>query len=213
MIAFELSVVLPDGVEVLDVFGKMDVLFENQLFDGGGLVDGTADQVHDHPFRGKSFTGSGHAQGRFDQIDDAFGVAPVNNGKIGADPEVMPVLAKQDVGGGVKGAAHDPATGLIGQLAGAPHHLLCGPAGEGEQEDGFRRNAFLHQVGHPIHERPGFTRSCPCNDKNRAVAVGDRCVLRGVEHLGIDERWSGRRIVLKRVGKEWVLHADLLPQR
>ena len=132
-----------------------------------------------------------HAERRLEQVDNALGVAPVDDGEAAAQAEVVAVLAQEDVGGGMEGAAHHPAAALAGQLAGAPEHLLGGPAGEGEQQDGFRRHVLLEQVGHAKDQGAGLAAAGAGDDQERTRTVGDGGILGGVEHLGAD-RGGGR---------------------
>ena len=112
--------------------------------------------------------------------------------------------------GSVEGAAHHPAAGTGGQLAGAVEHLLGCPAGEGQEQDRFRRNALLDQIGHTVDKGPGFPGTGTGDDQYRAFAVGGRGILGRVEHLRGDSAlrmgWAGFgwRLVVE---KKMALHS------
>ena len=51
---------------------------------------------------------------------DSLGIAPVDDGEVRTQAQMMTELAQEDIGGGMKGAAHYPAAARAGELAGAP---------------------------------------------------------------------------------------------
>ena len=63
----------------------------------------------------------------------------------------------------------------------APRHLERRAAGEGEEEDPFRRNPFENQMSNPVRERIGLAGARPRDDEQRLASGLRRLALPGVE--------------------------------
>lgn len=97
----------------------------------------------------------------------------------------------------MEGAAHDATAGLVRQLPGPVEHFLSRPSGEGEQEDRFRQDPLLYQIGHSVDEGPGLAAACPCNHQDRPVAMGNGSILGGIQDFGSNGGgYSGGLMVL-----------------
>ena len=83
---------------------------------------------------GKTFPCTGEAKGGLDQVDDPFGVSPVNNGKTGAESEMMAVAPEQHVRGRMKCTSKDFVAGLVDKSGGPQEHFLGSPAGKGQEK-------------------------------------------------------------------------------
>lgn len=84
----------------------------------------------------------------------------------------------------MEGPAHDATAGLVRQLSGSVQHFLSSPSREGEQEDRFRQDPLLNQIGHSVDESPGLSAASPCNHQDRPVAMCDGGILRGIQDFG-----------------------------
>jgi len=118
---------------------------------------------------------------------------------------MVAVAAQQNVGGGVEGAAHDPAAGTGGQLAGPVEHLLGRAAGKGEQQDRFRLHPLFDQIGHAVDQGASLAAPGAGNDQDGTVTVGGGGILGRIEHLGADGG-NGRGLLLVAGGNMLGLH-------
>ena len=82
-------------------------------------------------------------------------------------------------------SAGDRAAPIADQLLGAMQHLLRRAAGEGQQQNRAGRDAALDQPRDPINQRASLARARARDHQQRALAMGHRFVLRGIEHLGV----------------------------
>ena len=85
----------------------------------------------------------------------------------------------------MKRAAGDIFTAVIQKKGGSPEHLLGRFPCEGEEENMFRFYSELHEVCHPVNDRPRFTGSGARDDEVGAVNRSDRGILSRVQFVFI----------------------------
>jgi hypothetical protein len=102
----------------------------------------------------------------------------------------------------MEGAADHAPAAVIEQAAGAPQHLLAGAAGKGEQQNRFRGNALLDQMGKAIDQGSRLAAAGPGDDQYRSQGGGHRLVLGFVELL---KCYNGRRR-RRGLGRGWKCH-------
>jgi hypothetical protein len=102
--------------------------------------------------------------------------------KLAGDPETVGILTKQLITPGVKGLDWCCGISVRNESIHAPLHLFCSTIGERKCQDLFWRGALLgNQPCNSSSDDLRLPSASPSDDKERAFAMRDRCVLFVIE--------------------------------
>ena len=171
-----------------------------ELFPG---ADATAVDRHARALLREAAVGLRQPQFGADDVQQVLGVAAVVDGELRRQADRLAIAAEQPRGDGMKRAAphffhiackwlhiacrrphiackrldRRAVRQMPQQIVHAAKHFRGGAAGERQEEDLARIDAFGDQPCHALDERRGFARAGPRDDQQRAVAVGGGLAL------------------------------------
>ena len=182
----------PDGVvpaaelrQAVGIGQEMEGLALEDLGKGQLLVAGLAQQAHDGLRLGEGPVPLAQAQRFLAMLDGGRDVRAVHDGKGPVTEPFRPETPQDAVGEGVEGPPLHPGQRVIAEQARPVQHLLCGLAGEGQQEHGFRGHPLFGQPGQPVGDGARLAAARAGHHQHRAVAAGGGRVLRLVERFGV----------------------------
>ncbi len=181
------------------VFLEVGEVFGHDLGQGPVLVDRLAQEAEQGPFLREALVFFYFGQIAADAGQKGFGVVLVHDGEAVRVAQKMGRGPEKGVGQGVKGAPGDLAGPVSGQGHGPVQHFPGRLAGEGQQENGRRRDPLAHQVGHPVDQGAGFAAAGPGHDEQGAAFIGGRGQLGSVEPGGQVRRFG--RLGFERFGR------------
>ena len=104
------------------------------------------------------------------------------NSELAVDPEAVSILTKKFIAPGMKSLDWRCCISVWNHSIHAPLHLFCSTIGECESQDLFRRGALLSdQPCNSSSDDLRLPSASPSDDKERAFAMRDRCVLFVIE--------------------------------
>jgi len=118
------------------------------------------------------------------ELHEVFGVSLIHDREIARETCLGTELSEEAVPGRVERSALDSRRRRSYETLGATQHLVCGAAGEGEEEDALGRDTAVDEMGDPVDERSCLAGARAGDDEEGSLAVSGGHRLLGVELRG-----------------------------
>ncbi len=175
-----LHVLFPESLDLVEILVESRVILLQNLLDGHLLVEGHAEDLPEHILPGPSLLLRIEAEPDRAPVYRLLRVRLVVHGECVGKTEELAVPAQDLVGKGMKGAALHALTPWVVTCC-PRYHLLRASPREGEEDDGRRVDAGLHEVKDAKLDHPRLAASRAGDDEDRAVNGRNGLVLAVVE--------------------------------
>ena len=172
------------GFELGKPLLPVGMAFEGDFLEGAADVEGEAEGVLDARCLGAHPGGPAHPGVFHRQANQVELILAIEDGEVLAEPENLGRLPQEPVANMVERPGPDLASLRADQGFEPVDHLASGPAGEGDEQDGFSRHTPGDQISHPVGDDPGLARTRAGEDQVEAVGGCGRRVLGLVEVAG-----------------------------
>ena len=177
LLALVARVLEAEALQVLEVLREVEVALRDDVVERLRAVDGHAQDLEDRALAREAAVLPVEPRPAAQQVHHVLGVAAVEDGEVGLEPDVPRRAPEHHVGEGVERPARDALAAGTPQRRGAPEHLLGRPAREGEEEDLPRVDARLDQARDPVDERARLAAASAGDHQHRALQGGRGLVL------------------------------------